>query len=78
MCDWTVKLGNVGGWLRLSDWSVDWVEIQTDAPKITFRCNVSAKLDPKLADAVRSTTGLKEEDKAYSVGSSCQTTGKFF
>ena len=76
MGDWTVKLGNVDGWLRLSDWSVDWVDIKTDT-KTTFRCNVSALLDPKLTDAVRSTTDLKEEDKA-SVGARCQTTGKFF
>ena len=74
MGDWTVKLGKVDGWLRLSDWFVDWVEIKTDEPKITFRCNVNALLDPKLTDEVRSTAGSKEEDKA-SVGSSCQTTG---
>ena len=75
MGDWTVKLGNVGGWLRLSDWSVDWVEIKTDAPNITFRCNVSALLDPKLTDALDKNS--KEKEKT-SIGSSCQTTGEFF
>jgi len=69
----TVKLKKMDGFLRLGTWSVDWVEIRTDAPKITFRCNVSALLDPKLKDVVRS-TAIKEEDKA-SVGASCQPTG---
>jgi len=71
--NWTVKLGHSNGFLRLSDWSVDWVEIKTDSPKITFRCNVSALLDPKLSDAVRSTTRLGKDDKT-SIGSNCQTT----
>jgi len=73
--NWTVKLGHSNGFLRLSDWSVDWVEIKTDSPKITFRCNVSALLDPKLSDAVRSTTRLGKDDKT-SIGSNCQTTGE--
>ena len=75
--NWTVKLGNVGGFFRLSDWSADWVEIKTEAPKITFRCNVNALLDPALTDVVRSTTPLEKDDKT-SVGSNCQATGKFF
>ena len=77
MGNWTVKLGSAGGFFRLSDWSVDWVEIKMDAPKITFRCNVNALLDPTLTDAVRSTTPLEKDDKT-SVGSNCQATGKFF
>ena len=73
--NWTVNLKIVDGFLRLDDWFVDWVEFQTDAPEITFRCNVSAKLDPKLTDAVRTQSSLREENKA-SIGSSCQRTGK--
>jgi len=75
MGNWTVKLGSAGGFFRLSDWSVDWVEIKMDAPKITFRCNVNALLDPTLTDAVRSTTPLEKDDKT-SVGSNCQATGE--
>ena len=59
--NWTVKLSNINGFLRLDDWSVDWVEITTEEPKTTFRCNVSALLDPKLTDVVRSKTNLKDE-----------------
>ena len=78
MGNWTVKLGILDGFLRLSDWSADWVEVKTDAPRVTFRCNVSALLDPKLTDVVRGKTNLKDDDKS-SIGASCQkTTGKFF
>ena len=78
MGNWTVKLGILDGFLRLDDWSVDWVEITTDEPKTIFRCNVSALLDPKLADVIRSKTNLKDEDKE-SIDATCKkTTGKFF
>ena len=62
----------------MSDWSVDWVKIKTDAPKFTFRCNVFALLEPKLTDAVRSSSPFAEEE-ITSIGSNCQTTtGEFF
>ena len=64
MGNWTVKLGILDGFFRFSDWSVDWVEITTEEPKTTFRCNVSALLDPKLTDVVRSKSNIKDEDEA--------------
>ena len=58
----------------MSDWSVDWVEIKTDVPKITFRCNVNALLDPKLTDALNDRTIRKTEKT--SIGGSCHTKGQ--
>ena len=70
MSNWTVKLGNVG-FLRLSDWSVEWVEIKTDAPTITFRCNLNALLNPKLADAYAEKRG-----SYFWIGGNCHIKGK--
>ena len=75
MGNWTVKLQNVG-FLRLSDWSVDWVEVIIDEPDITVRCNVNALLDPKLTDAVNK-KAIRKEAKT-SIGGSCQRKGNIF
>ena len=60
----------------MSDWSVDWVEIKIDEPKITYRCNVNALLDPKLTDAVNK-KAIRKEAKT-SIGGSCQRKGNTF
>ena len=57
----------------MDDWFVDWVEIKTGEPKITFRCNVNALLDPDLTDALD-----KNSKEKTLIGASCQTTGEFF
>ena len=74
--NWTVKLKIVGGFFRLSDWSVDWVEIKIDEPKITFRCNVNALLDPKLTDELNY-KAIRKTEKT-SIGGYCQRKGNIF
>ena len=76
MGNWTVKLKILGGFFRLGDWSVDWVEIIIDEPDITVRCNVNALLDPKLTDALNS-KAIRETEKT-SIGGSCQRKGNIF
>ena len=42
--NWTVKLKIVGGFFRLSDWFVDWVDIAIDEAD-NFICPVDEWLD---------------------------------